>query len=100
MNRYILLQHLARARQHVAIGEVHLARQYEIIAEFERDGHDAAEAKRLLAQFIVMQALHIEDCRRLERDLEKIESDPTSNSIEPQHRSPRCSDHISGQCGQ
>jgi hypothetical protein len=70
MNRYRTLQRLAQARHHVAIGEMHLARQYEIICEFERDGHDATEAKKLLAQFIVMQSLHIDDCRRLERELE------------------------------
>ena len=70
MNRYRTLQRLAQARHHVGIGEMHLARQYEIICEFERDGHDATEAKKLLAQFIVMQSLHIDDCRRLERELE------------------------------
>jgi len=80
MDRYVIAQHLAQARRHVAAGELHLARQHEIIAELERDGHDANEAKRLLAQFIVMQALHLEDCRRLERELENIDSGATPSA--------------------
>jgi hypothetical protein len=80
MNRYLMVRYLAQARRHVAVGEMHLARQCEIIAELERDGHNAVEAKKLFAQFIVMQALHIEDCRRMERDLENIESGQTRDS--------------------
>jgi hypothetical protein len=74
MDQYVILKHLAQARRHVIIGEIHLARQCELIAELERDGHDANEAKRLFAQFLVMQSLHLEDCRRLEQELENIES--------------------------
>jgi hypothetical protein len=61
---------------------MHLARQHEIIAELERDGHDASEAKRLLAQFIVLQALHLDDCRRLERKLENIECGATPSGLQ------------------
>src|SRR5215475_12175443 len=71
-DRYVILQHFAQARRHMTIGEAHLARQYEIIAELERDGHDVNEAKKLFAKFIVVQAMHLEECRRLERELKTL----------------------------
>jgi hypothetical protein len=80
MDRYLILRHLAQARQHQAIGEAHLARQHEIIVELERDGHDSKEAKKLFAQFLIMQAMHIEHCSQLERELAEIESEPATNS--------------------
>lgn len=73
MDRKLKLAHLAQARHHVAQGEEHIARQTRLVAELERDGHDAGEARRLLAQFIVMQSLHIEDCNRLEAELSDLE---------------------------
>jgi hypothetical protein len=63
------LIHLAQARRHVAIGEDHIARQAELIDTLVRDGHDASEARRLLARFIVLQAIHIDNCERLEEEL-------------------------------
>jgi hypothetical protein len=69
MDRRLKLQHLVQARQHVAQGEEHIARQTKLVAELERDGHDAAEARRLLARFIVLQSMHTDDCERLEREL-------------------------------
>ena len=72
MDRQSKLRHLARARQHVAAGEQHIARQTRLVAELERDGHDVTAARRLLAQFIVIQSMHIEDCERLERELADV----------------------------
>jgi hypothetical protein len=71
------LNHLAQARRHVAIGEDHIARQAELIDMLVRDGHDAGEARRLLARFIVLQAIHIDNCGRLEREL--VEQPEPSN---------------------
>jgi hypothetical protein len=36
----MILDHLALARQHVAIGEKHIIRQRDIISELELGGHD------------------------------------------------------------
>lgn len=69
MDRRTKLIHLAQARRHVAVGEEHVARQTELIAALERDGHDAREAQCLLARFIVLQTIHIDHCQRLEREL-------------------------------
>jgi hypothetical protein len=75
MDRRMMLNHVAQARHHVAEGEAHIARQRELVAELERDGHDASDARRLLAQFIVMQTMHMDDCERLERALSESPSD-------------------------
>jgi hypothetical protein len=65
MDRAALLQHLAQAEHHVAEGRRHLARQEELIAELDRDGHDTTEARKLLATLRATQALHQEDVERL-----------------------------------
>jgi hypothetical protein len=44
MDRQQTMEHLALAEQHVALGAKHVARRREIIAELERDGHDATQA--------------------------------------------------------
>lgn len=69
MDRRRKLAYLARARQHVAQGEEYIARQRALVAELERDGHDPNEARRLLAKFIVMQSMHLDDCNRWEAEL-------------------------------
>ena len=48
MDRAILRRHLDLAQGH-AEGERHMGCQKEIISSFEAAGHDATEAKRLLA---------------------------------------------------
>ncbi len=65
MDRATLEQMLVQAEQHVALGECHIARQLELIAELERDGHDSTKAKELLAVFLETQALHFGDRDRL-----------------------------------
>ena len=40
---------LVQAERHVTLGEHHIARQREIIAKLERNGHDSTKAKELLA---------------------------------------------------
>jgi hypothetical protein len=70
MDRALILDHLAQAERHVAEGKEHLDRQRQILAELQRDGHDTAEAKKLLATFEALQAQHVADCARLRRELE------------------------------
>ena len=67
--RNLLLEHLDQARRHVAEGAEHVVRQRELVARMERDGHDTAEARRLLGQFEEMQALHVADRDRIEDEL-------------------------------
>ena len=65
MGRAMLQANLAQAECHVAEGERHIARQREIVAELERDGHDSTDAMLLLYQFADIQCLHVADRDRL-----------------------------------
>jgi hypothetical protein len=61
MSRETLARHLAQAEARVALGQKHIGRQKEIIAELDQSGHDAGTARALLVDFEVTQALHIAD---------------------------------------
>ena len=54
-----MADYLAKVERHVAQGERHSARQREIIAELDRDGHDTAQSKALVATFEISQALRV-----------------------------------------
>jgi hypothetical protein len=69
MNRGIILDQLALALRHVAVGERHIAQQHEIIASLERKGLDTSEAKAVLLQFKELQAMHVADRDRLKKEL-------------------------------
>jgi len=62
-------KHLALAERHVADGEKHVARQKQLVAELERDGHDAKQARDLLKQFEDFQAIHVAERNRLRSQL-------------------------------
>jgi hypothetical protein len=61
MSRLTLARHLAQAEARIALGQKHIARQNEIIAELEQAGHDAVTAKALLVVFEATHELHIAD---------------------------------------
>jgi len=69
MDCQTILDHLVRARRHVADGREHIAKQHVIIARLEAQGHDTAKARDSLRLFEEMQALHVADCERLEKAL-------------------------------
>ena len=71
MDLDILKQHLKQAEEHVAVGQKHIARQAEIIAELEADGHDVTDSRRLLQLFEEVQALHVAGRDRLRRLVEE-----------------------------
>jgi hypothetical protein len=60
-NRQMIADQLREAERHVALGEKHIARQYDIISELERYGLDseADRARELLASFEEVQKEHI-----------------------------------------
>ena len=58
MDRTLTRRHLAEAERTVALGQSHLERQFRIIAELERRGHDATGARDLLVIFLAIQAQH------------------------------------------
>ena len=57
MDRAMVERHLAEAEAHVVRGGDLIARQQGLIAELAWDGHDTAEAKRLLTTLEATQAL-------------------------------------------
>src|SRR5262245_3368529 len=69
MDRALLQDHFTKAERHVIESEGHILRQKQLIAKLERSGHDATEAKRLLAEFQALLALHIADRDRLRAQL-------------------------------
>jgi hypothetical protein len=71
MDRQMILDHLAQAEGQVALGEAHIARQREILANLTRDGQTeaAGRAAELLAQFEQTQTLHVSDRDRLRLEL-------------------------------
>jgi hypothetical protein len=50
---------LAMANSHVALGQRHVIRQREIIAEFQRAGHSTTLAETLLGSFEEVLATHV-----------------------------------------
>ena len=66
------MEHLALAEEHVVLGAKNVARQREIIAELQRDGHDTTQAWALLTEFEQLQAMHIADRDRLLGELHEL----------------------------
>ncbi|MBX5200554.1 hypothetical protein [Rhizobium sp. NZLR1] len=69
MDRGMVEKHLQQAREHVALGGQHIARQREIVAEMTDRGSDAKEAQRLLAIFEESQVMHVAHLDRLKAEL-------------------------------
>jgi hypothetical protein len=69
MDRAVWQEHLAQAERHVVEAEKRVARQREIVADLERNGHRATAARGLLAAFERLLAMHLADRERLRREL-------------------------------
>lgn len=63
------LKHLAMTEQHIAEGRKTIARQEQLVADLDRDGHDTTMALALLRQFQVTMAAHIDHRDRLRAEL-------------------------------
>jgi len=72
IDRKMLREHLAMADRHVGEGERNLSEQRALVAELQRDGHDAWLASKILRQFEALQAAFIEDCDRLRKELAQL----------------------------
>ncbi len=55
MHRTTLLDLLAQAELHIALGKEKVENQYRIISKLENEGHDTEAAVDLLKQFIEAQ---------------------------------------------
>jgi hypothetical protein len=71
----MVLDHLEKAKRHVAEDEDHIENQTDILAELLRDGwHDTAEARRLLENFKTLRKLHMADLDRILDELEQLDT--------------------------
>jgi hypothetical protein len=64
-----LQKHFAIAEAHVALGEECVLCQREIVRELESGGHDASQAREMLSQYEIMQAMRLLDRERLRCEL-------------------------------
>src|SRR5262249_52945160 len=71
-DRTAIRESFSMARRHVAMGERHIARQREIVARLERNGHDSLDSKRLLGYFEELQNMHMAHRDRLEKVLAEV----------------------------
>ena len=65
----MILEHLARAKEHVVEGEEHIRRQHQVIADLESDGHDTTQAREILVTLEHSQALHLRGENWLTKEL-------------------------------
>lgn len=69
MDRAVWQEHLAQTERHIVEAEKRVARQREIVAELERDGHRTTAARGRLAAFESLLAMYLADRQRLRREL-------------------------------
>ena len=72
MDREMLKRHLAQAEENIATGDKNIARQRDVIAQLERDGHDTASARSFLREFEQLQAVLIAERERLLSELSEL----------------------------
>lgn len=70
-DRALAQRHLVQAERHIAQGAVAITKQESLIAQLDRDGHDATGARNVLATMRETQALHVEGRDRILRELEE-----------------------------
>ena len=73
MKRETLARLLARAEELIAIGQQHIARQNEIMAESRQAGRGDVTAKALLVLLEEVQARHIEARDRFAREITALD---------------------------
>ena len=70
MDPAAIQHHLTQAERHAAEGRQLVARQEALIAELDRDGHDATGARKVLEILQDTQMLHEADVQRLIEELQ------------------------------
>ncbi len=69
MDSVMIQQQFAQAERRAVGGRQLVARQERLITELDRDGHDTAAARKVLATLKEAQALHEQDVDRLREEL-------------------------------
>jgi|SRR5262245_33685115 len=71
LERLALQRRLARVEEQITRGRPQFARQLEVVAEIERAGGDAAQARETLRLFAQAHVIRLDDRDRLARLLEQ-----------------------------
>jgi hypothetical protein len=72
-------QALVQAEEHALLGAQSIARQRQIIAELDRDGHDSMPARQLLDTMLATQELHERDAAQLRALLRQVGAERGKN---------------------
>ena len=83
MDEAMVQRHLNMAREHIILGEQHIARQRLILARLAERGSNSAEAERLLVNFQESQVMHVAHRDRLEAELLAMKGHDDSRSLVP-----------------
>ena len=70
----MIVERLRVAEEQVASTAEFIARQRELIAQLQKDGHATTSAGALLTEFLLLQALHEVECKRLSQELAEHDS--------------------------
>jgi hypothetical protein len=73
IDRVQAARHLKLARRQVAEGRQRIAKQQELVARLERNGHDAKQANALLSQFEETLTLQKENLDRIKQEVGESE---------------------------
>ena len=71
-DRAALHARLVAAEAHAAEGHRNIERQLHVIADLERDGRHASQAKQLLASLQKVQARHLDRLATIAERMEKL----------------------------
>ncbi|UPK26208.1 hypothetical protein [Bradyrhizobium sp. 195] len=72
----MILEHLAEAKRHIALGERHIARQIEIIDMLGRHGHPTELATQVLETYRELQITHLTHLDHIHKELEQEVAEP------------------------
>jgi hypothetical protein len=72
MDLQLIRQHLAEAERHVALSDMHIARQIEIIDELQQHGHSTLLALDLLETYRTLRETHVAHLDMIRRELWQI----------------------------
>ena len=69
----MLERHLRQAEEHVALGRKNVLRQFEIVAQLKRGGHDTTTARALLTSYQGIQEVQEADLDRIKKELAALD---------------------------
>ena len=83
MNRIILERDLKKAEAHLREGEQHILHQQAVVKELQSHGHDARQARQLLATFQELLVTHRQDRDRIVQEI--AAEDAAGGPLSPRH---------------